>query len=128
MKKIMMIIATFAGLMLGANVYAVNATYSGTVTQIVTANTSAIVGGDGSFYIYVDNPDLISQCPHQRVLVRVSDMGEERSKIILALALTALTTGNELGLVVNFDDLTNVYANECIVAPTTSLGASLKNQ
>lgn len=94
-----------------------NAWYWGNVTQIIT------IEDDGSFLVYVDNATLKSTCRHQRVSFKVSDMGAERTKAALSMALTAFSSGKRYGVVVDLPADNEV----CSVPASASQGAGIRN-
>lgn len=99
------------------NVYAVNAWYEGTVTNLQT------LGPDGSFIVRIDNQTIKDDCLHSRISFRVQDMGYERTKIAFSMALAAFASGKTYGVVVNI-----TTANEiCYASATASQGAGIRN-
>ncbi len=82
-------------LIFSTQIFSANAWYNGKISKIETINA------DGSFIIYMDNTDINSNCTNDYVEWRVTDMGTERTKAGLSMALTALTTGMTFGVVVD---------------------------
>lgn len=78
---------------------------------------------DGSFIVYLDNPDIASGCEYGRVYFRVSDMGVDRTEAALSMALTALETGNQWGVVV---ELPMVPESTCYAFSPTPEGAGIR--
>jgi len=100
-----------------SNVFAVNTWYHGKVKNIITS------GSDGSFIIYTDNTTLNSICIYDRVYFRVSDMGQERTKVALTMALTAFTANKDWGVVV---DLPVEPESICYASSSASQGAGIR--
>lgn len=100
-----------------SNAFAVNAWYYGKVNQIITS------GSDGSFIIYTDNISIKNTCIHNRVNFRVSDMGVERTKAALTMALTAFTSNKEWAVVI---DLPVEPESVCYASSTASQGAGIR--
>ncbi len=96
---------------------AVNSWYWGEVTRIRTLQN------DGSFMIYVDNPDIKNICQYDRVFFQVSDMGAERTKAALSMALTAFTSGKTWGVVI---DLPTAPESICYASATSTQGAGIQ--
>ncbi len=94
---------------------AANQWYNGPVSTVLTS------GPDGSFYAYVDNADIISTCAYKRVLFRVEDMGVERTKAALALAMASIMTGKNWGVVLDMPPVGQV----CYASATSTQGAAL---
>lgn len=112
MKTLLIAIVTF----FSVSSFAGNTWYYGEVTRIQTYES------DGSFQIYVDNQDLITNCLYQRVNFRVANMGAERTKAALSMAMTAFVSGKEWGVVVDI-----VNPNEvCEASSTASQGAGIQ--
>ncbi|WP_444996217.1 hypothetical protein [Aliikangiella sp. IMCC44359] len=98
------------------NVQAGNAWYWGKVIQI---NTS---GNDGSFEILIDNPNIENFCSDKLVFFKASNMGAERTKAALSLAVAAFMGGKEWGVVVDLPS----SVNRCDASPTASQGAGIR--
>jgi hypothetical protein len=97
-------------------VLAANVWYWGGVTQVIATRS------DGSFIVYTENPSIQSKCLYDRVNFLASDMGTERTKAALAMAMTALKTGREFGVVMDIQTEGQV----CKVSQTTSQGAGIR--
>jgi len=113
MKKFLSLIA----LLLSNAVLAGNAWYEGKVTNIITLSE------DGSFTVYLDNPDIKNTCKSKRVNFKVVDMGVERTKLAFTMAITALTADRTWGVVV---DLPTTVGTICNASSTASQGALIK--
>ncbi|AKE51277.1 hypothetical protein [Kangiella geojedonensis] len=96
---------------------ATNAWYWGEVTQVMTFTD------DGSFFVTIDNGDIATNCNYSRIRFTVTDMGSERTKAALSMALTALTAGKQFGVVVDLDQTTS---SNCYASSTSSQGAAIK--
>ncbi len=108
-------IATFLSLFcFHAN--AANSWYWGKVIKIQT------LGEYGSFYVYLDNENVKSNCLNNRVEFTVNNMGIERTKSAFALALSAFAAGKEWGVVI---DLPTSEAT-CSASPTATQGAGIQ--
>ncbi|MFT5083883.1 MAG: hypothetical protein ACI9Y1_001935 [Lentisphaeria bacterium] len=97
--------------------YSINAWYWGDVTQIQT------LSADGSFRVYSDNANIAETCSNKRVDFRVGDMGTERTKAALSLAMTAFVSGKEYGLVI---DLPAAQGAICVASATATQGAGIR--
>lgn len=97
--------------------FADNQWYWGAATKIITEGT------DGSFIVYVDNPTLRNTCAYARVRVSVANLGPERTKAAMALALSALHTGREFGVVVDLPSPGSV----CEVPSSSNQGAGIRS-
>ena len=93
-----------------------NEWYWGKGTSIKTS------GADGSFEVELDNQKIKDFCKWNRVYFKVSDMGAERTKAALSLALTAFTANKEWGVVVNLPSVEDV----CKASSSASQGAGIK--
>ena len=113
MKKI---IISMVIMFLSANVHAVNTWYFGTVTQVITYQD------DGSFMVYLDNQEIKNTCAYKRVNFTVTNMGAERTKAALSMAMTALVGGKQYGVVVDLPPQGSV----CSVPSSSSQGAGIK--
>lgn len=111
--KILVLVSSFFAI---SSVQAGNAWYWGNITRI---NTN---GADGSFEIYLDNPTLQATCQDQLVFFKVSDMGLERTKHALSLALSAYMVGKEWGVVINLP----TSGSQCYASSTASQGAGIR--
>ncbi|WP_036179919.1 hypothetical protein [Marinomonas sp. MED121] len=98
------------------SVYAGNAWYFGKVTKIYT------LGSDGSFQISVNNSSLLSNCLYERVNFSVTNMGAERTKAALSMAMTAFASGKEWGVVVDIANSGEI----CEASSTASQGAGVR--
>jgi hypothetical protein len=98
------------------NAKAANHWYWGTVTRINTYET------DGSFEIYIDNPDIQSMCDYGLVYFEVSNMGADRTRAALSLAVTAFTSGKDWGVVVDLPS----SPGPCYASSTASQGAGIR--
>ncbi len=113
MSKYLIFLITF---FIGASAHAGNAWYWGNITRI---NTN---GSDGSFEIYIDNPTIQNVCQDQLVFFKVNNMGLERTKSALSLALSALMGGKEWGVVVDLPS----SGGQCYASSTASQGAGIR--
>ena len=95
---------------------AANSWYWGQVIKVITSES------DGSFTVHIDNADLLSTCAYGRVKFLVSDMGSERTKAALSMALMAFAAGKEYGVVVDLPPV----GNECFASRTTTQGAGVR--
>lgn len=112
MKVVVAIFLSICSVALSAQ----NAWYWGKVSQIIT------LGDDGSFLVYLNNSTLKSTCRHERVRFEVSNMGAERTRAALSLALTAFSSGKTYGVVVDLP-----AANEiCSVPAGANQGAGIR--
>jgi len=116
-EPFMKIILTIAFLLFSQTNFAVNTWYWGKVTQILTTNN------DGSYYVFVNNPNLISGCIHARVHYRTSDIGIETMKASMALALSALHSGKDFGVVV---DMPATSSEICFAAGNSSQNSGIR--
>jgi len=82
--------------MASINTYATNAWYYGKVTEVIA------YGPDGSFMVYINNTDLLGKCLYDRVNIIVSDMGIDRTKAALPMAMTALVSDRTYGICCRF--------------------------
>lgn len=98
------------------NVYSDNHWYWGEISRIST------LGDDGSFEIYLDNQDIVSRCLYDRVYFKASDMGLERTKAALSMALSAFVAGKSWGVVIDLPETEQA----CYASPTASQGAGIK--
>lgn len=114
MKKICLalLMTLFSSMSLASNGW-----YYGKVTQIQTLTA------DGSFIVYIDNAEIISNCQYGRVRFMVADMGLERTKAALSMALAAFSMGKEFGVVVDIDESTD---SVCFASKTAGQGAGIK--
>ncbi len=99
-----------------SNSYAGNAWYWGGITSIRTS------GADGSFEVDMNNSDVKSFCKWDRVYFRVADMGAERTKVALSMALTAFTASKNWGVVIDLSSTEEI----CYASPTASQGSGIK--
>ena len=113
MTKYVLFLLTF---FVTVSAQASDAWYWGNVTRIITN------GSDGSFEILIDNPTIQSVCQNQIVFFKVNDMGLERTKNALSLALSAFMAGKEWGVVVDLP-LTD---GPCYASSTASQGAGIR--
>ena len=103
-------------ILLGSNSYAANAWYWGKVISIYTVNS------DGSFQVVLDNESIKNFCVYDRVDFKVADMGGERTKAALSMALAAFASGKVWGVVVDLP----ASEQRCIASPTASQGAGIQ--
>ena len=103
-------------ILLGQPASAANSWYWGEVTEIITSTS------DGSFIIYINNTTLQATCANARVNFNVSDMGVERTRAALAMALAAYTADKQWGVVVNLPSPGSV----CTASPTSTQGAGIR--
>lgn len=109
----------FLLILLGLNsfsVFAGNAWYWGKVTSIQTLTA------DGSFHIYIENQSIKDFCQYNRVDFMVADMGVERTKAALSMALAAFSSSKEWGVVVHLPTSEAV----CRASATASQGAGIR--
>ena len=88
-------IAAIFLLIFSLQTHAINTWYRGPVIRVVVDRD------DGSFFVQSGNPTIESTCAYKRIYFRVSDMGAERTKAALSMAMTALVTGRDFGIVVD---------------------------
>jgi len=93
-----------------------NAWYWGKITKLITT------GPDGSFEVTLENDGVKTYCLHDKVFFKVSEMGAERTKAALSMALTAFTADKDWGVVI---DLPTVE-QECLASATASQGAGIR--
>ena len=93
--------------------------YWGNLSRVMTYKA------DGSFMVYSDNADVMAECAHDRVEFHVQALGAERVKLAHGMALTALASGMEFGLVMDLAT-SHTPGDPCKVSPTTSQGASVR--
>jgi hypothetical protein len=105
-------------LLICQNSYAVNAWYWGKATQILT------YGADGSFIVYVDNTDIGDVCFGSRINVLVENLGAERTKAAMSIALSAFHSGKSIGVVL---DLPTTPDTVCEVPASSSQGVGISN-
>ncbi|MEM9384816.1 MAG: hypothetical protein AAGA68_07125 [Pseudomonadota bacterium] len=96
---------------------ATNRWFYGPVTQVITLHD------DGSFFVYIDNVDIKSSCDYDRVSFEVSDMGAERTKAALSMALSAFAADRQFGVVIDFPP----SGTACKASSTATQGAGIKN-
>lgn len=96
--------------------YAANAWYFGSVTQVITHQD------DGSFIVYLDNQTIKDTCLYKRVNFTVANMGLERTKVAMSMAMTALVSGKQFGVVVDLPTQGSI----CSVPSSSSQGAGIK--
>lgn len=96
---------------------AANDWYYGQVTNVTT------LSNDGSFMVYLDNASIKNTCAYDRVNFRVRDMGSERTKAALAMALLAYSTGKQYGIVVDLP----AVGLACYASKTTAQGAAIQD-
>lgn len=113
MKKIFLCLLVSFGAL---NANAENAWYWGEVTQLNT------LGPDGSFEVRINHPDLISICTYNNVRFKAADMGSERTKAALSMALAAFMGGKKFGVVLDLPSSAMI----CEASPTASQGAGIK--
>lgn len=100
-----------------AEAVAGNAWYWGQISSIRTT------GADGSFELNLENDNIKRGCKWDRVYFRVEDMGVERTKAALSLALTAFTSEKEWGVVI---DIPRNTEGVCDASSTASQGAGIR--
>ncbi|MCH2157269.1 MAG: hypothetical protein MK096_00620 [Oleiphilaceae bacterium] len=96
--------------------YAGNKWYWGTITSMTTK------GSDGSFEVYLDNPNIKSNCLYDRVHFKADEMGSERTKAALSFALSAFAAGKEWGVVIDLP----ISEARCYASPSASQGAGIR--
>lgn len=90
--------------------------YSGTVTRV------ALLGTDGSFIVTLNNSSL-DDCQHRYAFIYAEDLGEIKVDRAYQMALTSITTGVEMGVVIDKD--TNGAGGQCrAIGMTADLRAS----
>ena len=104
-------------LVLSSSAAASNAWYWGKVKKIQTLSS------DGSFLIYLENNTLNATCRDDRVEFHVADMGAERTRSALTMALAAFTAGKDWGVVI---DLPTTPDSICYASTTASQGAGIR--
>lgn len=109
-------IAAILTILLSGSANAANSWYWGEVNRVLT------LGSDGSFLIYIDNSTIVENCAHERIVFQVSDMGSERTKAALTMAMTAFVSGKLYGVVVDLPSAGNV----CYASATSTQGAGLR--
>jgi hypothetical protein len=77
-------------------VHAGSAWYVGPVKRV------ALLGSDGSFVVTVEN-DVLSDCNYQYAYFDVAKLGIERVNKAYTMALTSLSTGYNMGIVIDKD-------------------------
>lgn len=112
MKKVIFLVL----LAFCAQANAANTWYWGKVNNIVTLHQ------DGSFIVQLENDDIESGCLYSRVQFMVPDMGAERTKAALSLAMTAFAADKEWGVVIDMP----VALDVCRASPTASQGAGIR--
>ena len=108
-------IVVLVAVLFASSASAGNAWYKGKVRSLLTSES------DGSFMVYYDNSIIDDTCASKRVLFTVNNMGLERTKLAYAMALTALTTGKEYGLVIDIPSQGSV----CYASISVSQGAGI---
>lgn len=92
MLKIFLLMILF----MPAPVFSANAWYQGVVNRV------ALAGADGSFLVTFSNAAL-SDCAWGYAYFNVGALGAERVKLSYAMAVTSLTTGRPMGIVIDKD-------------------------
>ena len=100
------------------NVMASNQWYQGHVTNIITYKN------DGSFEVQIDNSTINNTCLYSRVDFLVDDMGLERTKAALSMAMASFLTGKLFGVVVDLPSPGQI----CHASPTASQGTSITSE
>ncbi|MEM7363450.1 MAG: hypothetical protein AAF525_05465 [Pseudomonadota bacterium] len=98
---------------------AANAWYFGTATRVMTKQ-------NGNFFVYIDNPTIKAECAFDRVEFHRSDLGDERVEMAFSMALSAVVSGLEFGLVLDLSDHTT--DTTCRVPANTAQGATIRVQ
>ena len=98
-------------LFMPAPVFSANAWYRGVVNRV------ALVGADGSFIVTFSNA-VLSDCAWSYANFYVSELGAERVKMSYAMAITSLTTGRSMGIVIDKDR--NAPGGNCFAAGMTA--------
>jgi len=101
---------------LSFSVQAGNSWYWGKVLSVNTA------GADGSFEIFLDNPSIKTNCLHDRVYFKVVDMGAERTKVALSMALSAFVSEKQWGVVIDLP----ASEGTCSASSTASQGSGIR--
>jgi hypothetical protein len=73
-----------------------NQWYRGVVNRV------SLLGADGTFLVTLDNGAL-SDCSYGYVRFSVGELGQDRVKMAYTLAITSLTTGRPMGVVIDKD-------------------------
>jgi len=115
MKNILKIVVMLL-IVSSPNTFAANSWYWGAVTQVQTYQP------DGSFQIYINNTSITSVCSAARVNFEVVDMGAERTRAAMSMAMTALVSGKEFGVVVDLPTSGQI----CKASATASQGAGIR--
>ncbi|MCI5138303.1 MAG: hypothetical protein D3922_07780 [Candidatus Electrothrix sp. AR1] len=119
---VVLICIGFSILFFSSGAFAINNWYYGKVTHLQT------MGSDGSFIVYTDNQTILNVCQYKRVNFRVSDMGQERTKLAFLMALAAYTAGRRWGVVINLpEEIPDGYEQGCYASSTASQGAGIMN-
>ena len=129
-KKLVILMVCF----IGAEAMAANKGYYGKVLHIILSQTGTcthstdtedqVCHEGSSFFVYIDNQDIIDNCAYGRVRFDISVFGVGRTKAAFSMATTALVSDRQFGVVVNLDALSPTGG--CDVAANTSTGAMLK--
>ena len=98
--------------------FAGNAWYWGKVTKIITFQS------DGSFMAYIENSNVHNICENKRVRFMVSNLGLERTKAAMSMALSAFHSNKNFGVVL---DLPSSPNSVCEVPASASQGAGISN-
>ena len=88
------IISLIVLLLSAATAHAGPAWYAGPVDRV------SPFGSDGSFLVTLEN-GVLNDCMHNYAYFYVGQLGLERVKNAYAIALTSITTGKEMGIVID---------------------------
>lgn len=110
-------IAAMLAILVSGSTNAGNSWHWGKVSKIQTLDS------DGSFLLYTDNSEINQTCAYDRVEFRVTDMGIDRTKAALSMAMTAMVSGVEYGVVVDLPSSGEI----CYASPTSTQGAGIRN-
>lgn len=110
------LIIGLAMLVFSGSLSAANQWYWGNLKSIES------LGSDGSFLVYMENATIKQACSIDQIQFKVSDMGAERTKVALSMALTAFSSNKEWGVVIDLPSVESV----CYASATTSTGAGIK--
>jgi hypothetical protein len=94
MKNIILAFFTVAIITLSTSVYSAGSWYVGEVKRI------ALIGSDGSFIVTLKNTAL-DNCKHKYAYFNAGSLGEGRLKHAYSMALTSLTAGVDMGIVID---------------------------
>jgi len=79
-------------------------------------------GRGWELYRLTDNPNILTVCAYKRVNFNAVDMGAERTKAALSMAMSAFISGKQFGVVVDLPTQGAV----CTASPSSTQGAGIK--